>query len=107
MMLLKDSLSKATVVLSVGLILCLFPWPYGYYVLVRFFAFVVFGCWAYRFYERRQGVLAVTAGALALLFQPFFKVVLGREVWHVVDVAVAIALVVLLIREKSRTDKRE
>jgi hypothetical protein len=37
-------------------------------------------------------VLCVVAGALALLFQPFFKIVLGREVWQMVDVVVAFAL---------------
>ena len=36
--------------------------------------------------------------ALALLFQPFFKVALGRVVWNIVDVIVAIGLFILLIR---------
>lgn len=31
-------------------------------------------------------------GGLALLFQPFFKVVLGRQIWNIVDVIVRIGL---------------
>ena len=35
--------------------------------------------------------------ALALLFQPFFKVALGRVVWNIVDVIVAIGLLILIV----------
>lgn len=35
----------------------------------------------------------IACGALALLFQPFIKIALGREMWNVVDVAVALALI--------------
>ena len=35
----------------------------------------------------------------ALLFQPFVKVALGRTMWNVVDVAVAILLIVLWRKE--------
>ena len=46
----------------------------------------------------------ITFRSLALLFQPFFKVVLGRTVWNVVDVLVAIFLVGLVVFE-SKNDK--
>ncbi len=32
--------------------------------------------------------------ALALLFQPFFKIALGRQVWNIVDIVVAVGLLV-------------
>lgn len=32
-------------------------------------------------------------GALAILFQPFFKIALGRELWNIVDVIVEIGLI--------------
>jgi hypothetical protein len=32
-------------------------------------------------------------GGLALLFQPFFKIALGREMWNIVDVVVGIVKV--------------
>ena len=37
---------------------------------------------------------------LALLFQPIYKIVLGRAIWNVVDVIVAAFLVVLFFMEK-------
>ena len=39
--------------------------------------------------------LCVLAASLALLFQPIFKVALGRAMWNAVDVLVAVALIVL------------
>lgn len=32
--------------------------------------------------------------ALALLFQPFFKIALGRTIWNIVDVITAIGLLI-------------
>ena len=56
---------------------------------------VVFGVMAYQYYDQKKITLAVVFGALALLFQPFFKVVLGRTIWNSVDVVVAIILIVM------------
>ena len=45
-------------------------------------------------------------GGLALLFQPFFKIALGREMWNVVDVIVgAILLVLILFKNNSIYEK--
>jgi hypothetical protein len=41
-------------------------------------------------------------GALALLFQPFIKIALGRTIWNIVDVAVAILLLVLIFTENKK-----
>lgn len=91
---------KVFFILSLLLLLCLTPMPYGYYQLVRFVAMVAFGVMAYKYYEEKKNELAITFGALALLFQPFVKVALGRTMWNVVDVAVAILLIVLWWKEK-------
>jgi len=77
--------------------------PYGYYQLVRFVAMVVFGVMAYKYYEEKKNELAITFGALALLFQPFVKVALGRTMWNVVDVVVAIGLIVLYYKERNQS----
>jgi len=37
-----------------------------------------------------------------LLFQPFFKIALGRELWNVVDVVVGVGLLVSVFQEKKR-----
>mgnify|MGYP000846523480 FL=1 len=81
--------------LALALLICLLPLPYGYYTLVRFAAMIVFGCMAFNFYREGKLPLCVLAASLALLFQPIFKVALGRTMWNAVDVLVAVALIVL------------
>ncbi len=86
------------IVLAVLLLLCLAKMPYGYYILVRFVAFVVFGILAFMTYQKRNeiDVEILLYIALALLFQPFAKVALGRTLWNVVDVVVGVGLVASL-----------
>ena len=86
--------------LAAMLLLCLFPMPYGYYTLLRFVAMVVFGYSAYRYYKEQNEPLMVTMIALAILFQPLFPITLGRVVWNIVDVAVAIFIVYLWYKEQ-------
>ena len=91
-------------VFAVMLLLCLAPMPYGYYMLVRFVAMVVFAAMAYRYYKERKEALTWTFAALVLLFQPFLKIALGRLMWNIVDVIVAIGLIMLFFVEKDRKD---
>ena len=88
--------------LAVVLLACLLPLPYGFYTLVRFGSMVAFAIFAFLYYERNSKKIAVIFGSLALLFQPFIKIVLGRSVWNFVDVAVAILLVVLWFKENRK-----
>jgi hypothetical protein len=92
-----------SVIMSAALLLCLAPMPYGYYTLVRFVSMVVFAAMAYGYWQNEKKPLTVTFGALALLFQPFAKIALGREMWNVVDVIVAIGLIVLAVADKKET----
>lgn len=91
-----------TFILAAMLLLCLAPLPYGYYMLVRWAAMVVFAILALDYYSKNKKELAVTFGALALLFQPFIKIALGRTIWNIVDVIVAILLIVLFFTENKR-----
>ena len=56
--------------------------------------------------NRNDEKLAWTFGALALLFQPFIKIALGRLIWNVVDVVVGVGLVILYCVEKKRMDEK-
>ena len=58
------------------------------------------GFLAYHYYSIDKKVLAILFGSIALLFQPFVKLALGRELWVVVDVVVAILLIVLAVKKK-------
>ncbi len=86
-------------ILAAILMLCLAPVPYGYFQLVRLFSTIAFGLMAFRYYKEGKEKLAYTFGILVLLFQPFYKISLGRTVWNVVDVIVAIGLVILFFYE--------
>ena len=87
--------------LAAMLLLCLAPMPYGYFMLVRFVMMAVCGWLAYQNIQKEQQGLAWTFGALSILFQPFVKIALGRVVWNIVDVAVAIFLTFLFVREHN------
>lgn len=90
--------------LAAILLLSLLNMPYGFYEFVRFAAMAAFAYLAYKEYEKKGSkdrmILFIV---LAILFQPFFKLSLGRLIWNIVDVAVAVLLIVMLIKAlKSR-----
>ena len=75
--------------------------PYGYYQFVRFAALVGFAILAFQANEQKNQMETIIYVALALLFQPFFKVALGRTIWNVVDVVVGIGLLISVFKNKS------
>ncbi len=89
-------------VLAAMLVICLAPMPYWYYELVRFAAMVAFGVMAYRYNKAKNDNLMITFGVLTLLFQPFFKIALGRAIWNTVDIAVAILLMTIWMKERKK-----
>lgn len=89
------------IILSILLLACLLKMPYGYYQMVRFLAWGGLGFLAYQSYKDKQETQMLIYGSLALLFQPFFKVALGRELWNVVDVVVAIGLIFSILKNRK------
>lgn len=89
------------IILAALLLLCLAPMPYGYFQLVRFISMVAFAVMAYQFYNEKREGWAICFGALALLFQPFVKIALGRAMWNIVDVIVAILLIIIWYKERK------
>lgn len=85
------------VIIAILLFLCLADMPYGFYILVRFVATAVFAYLSYDYFRAEREGLGLAFAALAVLFQPFFKFALGRAMWNVVDVIVAIGLIYLII----------
>ena len=88
-------------VLAIALLLCLVPMPYGYYMLVRIVANILFVIFARQYYLAKKEELAITFGVLALIFQPLIKISLGRGGWNMVDVVVAILLLALWFKERK------
>jgi hypothetical protein len=77
--------------------------PYGFYQLVRFVALIGFGILAYKANEDSKNTKMIMHGSLALLFQPFFKIALGREIWNMIDVIVGIGLIASLFINRTRS----
>lgn len=79
--------------------------PYGYYQITRFLCFIGFGLLAYVSNERKEIYYAIIFACLSLLFQPFYKVSLGRELWNVVDVVVGLALILSIFQLNKVSSK--
>lgn len=81
------------IILSILLLLCLLDMPYGYYQLVRFAGLIGFSLLGYQANQQGKQTEMIIYIGLALLFQPFFKIALGRVIWSIVDVIVGIGLI--------------
>lgn len=79
--------------LAILLILCLTNMPYGFFQLVRFLSLIGFGILAFNAYQKERQTEMIIYIALAILFQPLMKISLGRTLWNIVDIIVAIGLI--------------
>lgn len=98
-------MNRILLFLAALLLLCLAPMPYGYFMLVRFVMMVACGWMAYQYYMRNKEVAMWVFVTLAVLFQPIYKIALGRTIWNVVDVVVAILLILIYFLEKRMEAK--
>lgn len=89
------------IILAVLFFLCLLDMPYGYFQFVRFSGMLGFVFLAYTSFKNNFKVLSGFYIGLALLFQPFFKIALGRTIWNIVDVTIALFLIISLIKFKN------
>ncbi|MEO9209724.1 MAG: DUF6804 family protein, partial [Ginsengibacter sp.] len=60
---------------------------------------------AYKDNSRKDKTLSIIWIASALLINPFIKIVLGRTVWNIVDVALAIILIATILIERKEVNK--
>jgi hypothetical protein len=89
-----DKLIK--IVLAILFFLCLLDLPYGFYQFVRLAGLIGFVYLAYQANQNRQPQLVILYVCLAILFQPFIKISLGRTIWNIVDVIVGVSLLLTL-----------
>jgi hypothetical protein len=90
------------IVLAILFFLCLADMPYGFYQFVRFAGLIGFAILAYQANQYGRQTEMIIYGGLALLFQPFFKVALGRQMWNIVDVIVGLGLLAsIFLRPKT------
>jgi hypothetical protein len=90
--------------LAVLFIMCLFDMPYGYFQFVRIVGLIGFAILAYQANQQGRQTAMIIYGGFALLFQPFFKIALGRQIWNIVDVVIGIGLVIsIFMKPQSKT----
>jgi hypothetical protein len=76
--------------------ICLLDIPYGFYQVVRFATLIGFTILAYQANQKSRQTEMLIYGGLALLFQPFLKISLGRQVWNAFDVVVGVGLIITI-----------
>jgi hypothetical protein len=91
------------VILTVLFFLCLADMPYGFYQFVRFAGLIGFVILAYQANQQGRQTEMIIYGGLALLFQPFFKIALGRQMWNIVDVVVGIGLLISIFMKPKES----
>ena len=103
---MKNNLTRIIKFALAGLFfLCLLDMPYGFYQFVRFVGLIGFVILAYHANKQGKQIEMIINGALAILFQPFFKIALGREFWNIVDVLVGIGLLLSIWMSAKSTQR--
>ena len=93
------------IVLAILFFLCLADMPYGFYQFVRFAGLIGFAILAYKAHEQGRQTEMIIYSGLAFLFQPFFKIALGRQMWNIVDVVVGIGLIISMFMKPKENPR--
>lgn len=95
-------------VIAIALLLwALYPEnPYGYYVFLRIVCFIVFGMLALIAFDRTHQAWVWVFGLTAIVYNPFIRIHLTREIWTWINVA-TIVLAVLSIFAISPLAKKQ
>jgi hypothetical protein len=91
------------IVLVILLFLCLADMPYGFYQFIRFAGLIGFAVLAYQANQQGRQTEIIIYGGLALLFQPFFKITLGRQMWNLIDVVVGMGLLISIFMKPKES----
>ena len=83
---------------GIALFIAIADMPYGYYQLLRFFVCGVGAYGAYLAYQQKKTGWTWVLGIIALLFNPFAKFYLGREMWQIVDLVGGVIFVIYFFR---------
>ena len=93
------------IVLGVLFFLCLADMPYGFYQIVRFAGLIGFAILAYHANQQSRRTEMIIYVGLALLFQPFFKIAIGRQMWNIVDLVVGIGLLISIFMKAKESQR--
>ena len=77
------------------------PMPYGYYTFIRIAGFLVFCLCTLDSFYKREYLQPWAYLAAAILFNPFMKIHLPKDVWSILDLGAG-ALLVIAAQGKRR-----
>ncbi|CAL67561.1 conserved hypothetical protein, membrane [Christiangramia forsetii KT0803] len=84
------------------LFLAVFPFPIGYYTLLRLIVSITAGLLCVRQYKNDNILMIVINGFILLLFNPIYPIYLGdKSTWIPIDIITGIFLVYQAITYKS------
>ncbi len=77
------------------LVIALLPWPYGFYIFLKLFIFAVCLVLTYTQWKHDNAISGwvLAFGAMAILYNPLFRIYLTREIWSVLNIATALLFV--------------
>ena len=85
-------------VISAFLLWALYPEnPYGYYVFLRFITCLGFGYLTILHLDRERQWLTWTLGITAVVYNPFFSLHLGRDIWSIVNIATIVVAIISIV----------
>lgn len=87
-----EILDAISLIMAIALLLCLIDMPYGYYNFIRYATTILAIIWAVNLWNKTRA-FAWISFAIAVIFNPFFKIALGRVLWNIADIGVAILLI--------------
>jgi len=97
-------------ILAVVLFIAVLPMPYGYYTFIRIAVFALTAWLSYKHWgtlHHMNNIWFWIFGAIAILFNPFVKVQLEREIWMLLDATFGILFTVLAVLEyKNRKNSK-
>lgn len=93
--------------LSVMLALALLPMPFGYYQVLRIASFAWLGWNCLMAYEFQMPKWCGALGIGAVVYNPFYRLALGREIWSVVNVATIVLIVAWAVANKTWRKEKE
>lgn len=92
------------ILLAILLFLCLLRMPYGYYQFIRLSGFLGFIYLAYLSYTQNQKYFIPLFISFAILFQPFYKIILTKQIWQTLDILMGIFLIVTIFLKPKVND---
>src|SRR5690606_28895760 len=99
---IKNILKLGLIILLLG---CLLPMPYGYFQLVRFAGMALFLLFADFERNKPDNAFVIIWILCAAILNPFIKVALGRTIWNIVDLILAVLLSFSILKDRKEGEK--